>query len=118
MSTNRLFTSGNLTADPSLAYANNGTAYARFSIAVNTAKDQPAVFWNCTAFGDNAENLAASANRGDRVAIEGRIEADNFTGEDGVERRGLRVLVDEVSVSLRFNSVNIMKAERREPQAS
>lgn len=117
MSTNNLQTVGNLTADPILGFSAAGKAYARFSIAVNTGKDQPAVFWNCTTFGEMAEHLAQSTQRGDRISIDGRIEADNYTAEDGSERKGLRVLVDEVGVSLRFSTVEVNRTKREPANA-
>jgi single-strand DNA-binding protein len=40
-SLNKVILLGNLTRDPEMRYANNGTAVARFGLAVNTARAGP-----------------------------------------------------------------------------
>ncbi len=83
---NKVIFVGNLTRDPEVSYSNRGDsalAIARFSIAVNRRfkrdGDPDADFFNCTAFGKQAEFIERYLHKGRKVAVVGRIENDNYT---------------------------------------
>jgi single-strand DNA-binding protein len=56
---------------------------------------------NVTAWGDLAEHVAASVDRGDRVLVEGRLTPRSWE-KDGVKHHVIELTADEVAVSLRF----------------
>ena len=80
---------GRLTRDPEVRYAQNesGTAVARFSIAVDRRfkrdGEPDADFFNCTAFGKQAEFVEKYLRKGTKMLITGRIQNDNYTNKDG-----------------------------------
>lgn len=94
---------GRLTRDPELRYIpGNGTAVARFSMAVDRglsrekkqemeAKNQPtADFINIVVWGKPAENCANYLTKGKMVAIHGRIQTGSY------EKNGQKVYTTEV----------------------
>ena len=96
---------GRLTRDPELKYSQNGTASCYANIAVNRpmskekrqeaeANGQPtADFINIKAFGKTAEMLANYFHKGNRIAVEGRINTGSY------EKNGERVYTTDVAVN-------------------
>jgi single-strand DNA-binding protein len=78
---------GNLTRDPEIRYAGNGTAVAHLQIAVNKTfvkeGGPDADFFRVTAFGKQAELCERYLSKGRKVGIEGRIENSNYTNKEG-----------------------------------
>lgn len=68
-----------------------------FTIAINRFakdKDHPmADFIDCTAWGKNAENIEKFFHKGDRIAVSGRVQVDNYEDKDGVKRKSWKVQV-------------------------
>ena len=89
---------GNLTADPELRFTPTGRPVAAFTIA-NTPRfpdrttgewqDGETWFVRCSAWGDMAENIAASLTRGNAVVATGRLRCRTWETKDG-EQAGHR----------------------------
>lgn len=98
---NRCIFIGRLTRDPEVRYSQgaNATAVARFSLAVDRKfkrEGEPeADFFNCTCFGKTAERAEKYLKQGTKIAIDGRVENDNYTNKDGQKVYGTRILVEE-----------------------
>ena len=85
---------GRLTRDPELKYGASGTAFCKFTLAVNRAfKKEETDFINCTAFGKAAETIAEYVRKGDQFAVTGRIQVDVFE-KDGEKRYSTGIMVD------------------------
>ena len=85
---------GRLTKDPELKYGSSGTAYCKFTLAVNRAfKKDETDFISCTAFGKAAETIAEYVKKGDQFAVTGRIQVDVYE-KDGEKRYSTGVMVD------------------------
>lgn len=70
---------GRLTAKPELNYTPSSTAVTKFSIAVDRqTKEKEADFIRVTVFGKQAENLCRYKDKGDMVAINGRIQTGSY----------------------------------------
>lgn len=99
---NKVIFVGNLTKDPEVRYSQGAsqTTVARFSIAVNRIfkrEGEPdADFFNCTAFGKQAEFIERYMRKGTKVALAGKIQNDNYTNKDGQMVYSVRVMVDEI----------------------
>lgn len=99
---NKVILMGRLTRDPEVRYSQgaNQTAVARFSIAVDRRfkrEGEPdADFFNCTAFGRQAEFIERYLRKGVKVVVSGRIQNDNYTNKDGQMVYSVRVMIDEV----------------------
>ena len=71
------------------------TAVGKFRIAVNRKGGKEADFFNCTAFGKTAENIAKYFHKGDRILISGRIQIDNYTNKEGKKTSTTQIIVEE-----------------------
>lgn len=94
---NRVILVGNLTAAPELRQTANGAAVVEVGLAVNSKKrdgGDDVYFANLVFWERNAENVAAYAQKGAPLYVEGRLKLEQWTGRDGVKREKTRVLVD------------------------
>lgn len=99
---------GRLTRDPELRYTPQGMANARITVAVDRglsqqkrqeaeAKGQPtADFISCVAFGKTAEMLGSYFNKGNRIALEGRIQTGSYDRQDGQRVYTTDVIINRV----------------------
>ena len=107
---NKVILVGNLTRDPEVRYSQGAsqTAVARFSVAVRRnfkREGEPdADFFNCTAFGKNAEFIERYMHKGTKVALNGRVQNDNYTNKDGQMVYSVRIIVDEIEFGESRNS--------------
>lgn len=80
---------GRLTRDPEIRYSSgeNKSAIARYSLAVDRRykrEGQPtADFFNCVCFGRGAEFAEKYLKQGTKIAVQGRLQNDNYQGQDG-----------------------------------
>lgn len=111
---------GNLAQDPELQYTSGGQAVARFKVI----EDRPRrtdTGWvdgipnthRVQVWGSQAEHLAESCGRGDRVTVIGVIATDRWTDEtSGEPRTSQYVKAHEVGVSIRYSPARSTKATR------
>ena len=99
---NKVILVGNLTRDPEVRYSQGAsqTTVARFSVAVNRSfkrdGEPDADFFNCTAFGKQAEFIERYMQKGTKVALSGRVQNDNYTNKDGQMVYSVRIIVDDI----------------------
>jgi single-strand DNA-binding protein len=114
---------GNLTADPEFGTSDDGTEYARFSVAVNDRRlneqtgeweDGDTVFHRVVAFNEQARHVTDSLHKGNQVLVNGDLRFRNYTDKDGNAREGRDIIADTVAASLQFANVTI----ERSPKAS
>ena len=111
---------GNLTKDSELRFSAKGAAWTTTAIAVDrraraedgTWENLPPEFYDVVCFGDLAENVASSLSKGDRVVVVGKVEEQPWTGRDGVERIGRKLVADEIGASLRHGTVEVNRTTR------
>ena len=119
MPDNAVTLTGNVTRDPDLRFLTSGQAVASFGIAVNTRKkdgDQwvegDPQFYDISAFGTLAENVAESVAKGTRVVISGRMNYRQWEADDGSKRSKVEVVADEVGPSLRWATATVERNEK------
>lgn len=93
--------------DPMLKFSPKGTPYAKFSLQVKpyTPKGAPAaeaVYYEVTAFGSLAENVAETIHKGQRVVVVGEGKVEEWTGNDGEVRTTKVIIAEGVGQDLRF----------------
>jgi len=97
---NKVIMIGRLTRDPEVSSSVSGTAFARFSIAVDRRfkrEGEPdADFFNCTSFGKQAEFVERYLKKGTKVVVTGRIQNDNYTNKEGQKVYSVRIMVEEI----------------------
>jgi single-strand DNA-binding protein len=118
---------GNLTADPELRFTPTGRPVASFTIA-NTPrypdkatgqwKDAETWFVRCSAWGDMAENVAASLTRGAAVVATGRLAYRGWETTEGDKRGAVEMTVDDIGPSLRRNVAKVTKVTREHANAN
>lgn len=99
---NKVILVGRLTRDPEIRYSQgaNAMAIARFSIAVDRRfkrEGEPdADFFNCSAFGKQAEFVERYLKQGTKMVVVGRIQNDNYTNREGQKVYSVQIMVDEL----------------------
>ena len=98
---------GRLVRDTELTYTQNNTPVAAFTLAVDRRKrDAGADFIRCKAWGKTAETLNKYVEKGDPLAIVGRIETGSY------ERDGQTVYKTEVVVE-EFDFISTRRKEEQ-----
>ncbi len=102
-SLNKVMLIGNLTRDPELRYTPAGTAVCTFSIATNrqwkTEGGEPkdeAEFHRIVAWDKLAEICGQMLTKGKRTYVEGRIQSRKWTGQDGVEKTTVEIVISDM----------------------
>jgi single-strand DNA-binding protein len=108
---NKVALVGRLTKDPEVRYtANNQTAIAKFTIAVNRMfkqEGQPdADFIPVVVFGKPAENCGKYIGKGRLVAVSGRIQTRSWDDQEGKRHFATEVIADEVHFLDKGNDAN------------
>lgn len=109
---NKVILMGNLTRDPEIRYSQgeNSLAIARFSIAVNRRfsrqGDTDTDFFNCTAFGRQAEFVEKYFRKGSRMLLTGRIQNDNYTNNNGEKVYSVQIIAEEIEFAERKSTAD------------
>jgi single-strand DNA-binding protein len=112
---------GNITNEPELRFTPSGVAVVTFSVADNPRKkDQnsgqyvngESTFYRVQAWRQQAENIAESFNKGDRVVVVGELQNRRYETQDGSVRFSLEINANAVAADTRFATVQIRKPDR------
>ncbi|HEY4034215.1 MAG TPA: single-stranded DNA-binding protein [Ktedonobacteraceae bacterium] len=102
---NKIMLIGNLGRDPEMNYTPDGTAVAKFSLAVNrfskssTGERQQDTDWfNIVAWRQLAETCSTYLKKGQKVFIEGRLSMRKYTDKTGVERTAIEVIANDLEM--------------------
>jgi len=93
---------GNVGRDPEMRDLPSGTAVSNFSVAVTTRwndrqtgeKREKTNWYNCSAFGRQAEIVNQYVRKGTQIMVVGTVSARAYTGNDGSPRASLDMRVD------------------------
>jgi single-strand DNA-binding protein len=99
---------GNLTAEPEIKTTKTGSSVLKVGVAVNRRWknkqdewEEEASFFDVNAWGELAENVAASLSKGSRVLISGRLEQQTWENKEGQKQSKVVLVADDIGVSLR-----------------
>ena len=97
---NRVMLIGRLTAKPELRYTGSNIPYARFTIAVNRQfnnqdGNREADFINIIVWRKQAEVICNYFDKGNQIAIEGRLQTGSYDAQDGSKRYTTDVVLDQ-----------------------
>lgn len=105
---NKTILMGRLTRDPDIRYTQSKTgeqlAIAHFSLAVDRRfakkgsdpNEPTADFFECNAFGRQAEFAEKYLKQGTKILVTGRLENNNYTNKNNERVYSVRVMVEEV----------------------
>jgi len=96
---NRIILIGRLTKDPELKYLQNEKCVCNFSMAVDRkhkdAEGNKGVdFFNVTVWNKAAETIKTYVQKGHKLMVEGRVEFENWTDNDGNKRTSTSVVLE------------------------
>ena len=121
---NRVMLIGRFTAKPELRYTSSNVPYTRFTIAVNRQfnnqdGNRDADFINIVAWRKQAEVVCNYFDKGNQIAIEGRIQTGSYDAQDGTKRYTTDVVLDTFhfieSKNARNNANNETPYDYQEP---
>ena len=110
---------GRLSNSPEIRHTANNQVVCRFTLAVtrrfkNQAGDYEADFINCVAFGKTAELIGNYVEKGQQLAVEGRIQTGSYTAQDGSKRYTFDVVVENIT----FINSRKSASERKESEST
>lgn len=122
MSDNTLTITGNLADEVELRFTQSGIAVASFVVMQTKREKQGQDYVDGAKNGlrisvwrDQAENVAESIGKGDRVTVTGRLEPQQWQDrQSGDNRYGWELVADEVAVSLRWATAKPNKVQRNQ----
>ena len=98
---NRVILVGRLTRDPELKSTNSGSYFCRFTLASNRSiyrKDQDPKeevgFFDCVAWGKQAEVISKYVQKGRRVGIDGSLRFSSWENAEGKKQSKVEVFVE------------------------
>lgn len=113
---NRVIEVGRLTRDPELRTTTAGKSVCSFTLAVDRPRNKDGVkdsdFFRCKAFGKQGEMIAFYKGKGDMLAIEGRLQNNNW------DKDGIRHYSDEIIVERADFLTKEKHAQNEEKQPS
>lgn len=98
---NRVILMGRLTKDPELRTTQSGISMCRFSVAVDRqyskGEEKQADFFDVTVWRQTAEFVSKYFTKGRMIHIEGRLQNNNYTDNNGVKHYATAIIADNVS---------------------
>lgn len=98
---NRIILMGRLTKDPELRTTQSGVTMCRFSIAVDRAyskgQEKQTDFFDITAWRNTAEFVSKYFTKGRMILVEGKLQNNNYTDQNGVKQYRNAIIADNVA---------------------
>lgn len=100
---NKVIIMGRLTRDPDFKQTQSGVAICKFSVAVerqfkdSKTGERLTDFLDCTAFRGTAEFISRYFSKGNMILVEGNIQNNNYTDNNGVKHYSNNIMVENVS---------------------
>src|SRR5215207_2652289 len=117
---NQTTIAGNLVETPELRFTNTGTPVTNLRVAVTqrvqdngTWRDGETSFFKVNVWRGQAEHLADSLTKGDRVMVTGRLRQHTWETPEGDKRSVSEIEADEVGASLKWATAKIERAAQR-----
>lgn len=90
---------GNIGGEPELRFTPGGKAVLNFTVADNLSKRNASgewenistTWWRVQVWEKDAENLAETLSKGDRVIVEGTVHSRDWEDKDGAKRTSFDV---------------------------
>jgi single-strand DNA-binding protein len=112
---------GNLVDDPELRFTSSGIAVANLRVAVTQRvqqdgewRDGDTSFLKVNVWRGQAEHLADSLSKGDRVMVTGRLRQRSWETPEGEKRSVTEIEADEVGASLKWATAKVERTSQRD----
>lgn len=98
---NKVILTGRTTKDIELKYTISQTPVVNFTLAVNrnfknANGEYDTDFFNCMAFGKLAETIKNHVNKGNKLGLEGRLQARSYQNKEGHNIYVTEVIVENI----------------------
>lgn len=99
---NRVVVTGGLTRDPELRATPSGTPVATVRLGFTTQRrangewQERSNYVDVEVWGTRAEAAARHLRKGRQVAVDGRLEWNEYEGHDGIRRQVHRIVADTI----------------------
>lgn len=109
---------GNLVADPELRFTNNGAAVCNVRVAstprsynkdTNQWEDGESTFLSGSVWREQAENVANSLAKGQRVIVNGFLKQRNYETPEGEKRSVYEIEIEDIGPSLKYATAQPIK---------
>jgi single-strand DNA-binding protein len=111
---------GNLVEDPEVRITNTGIAVTNLRVAITQRvqqdgqwRDGETSFFKVNVWRDQAEHLAESLGKGDRVMVTGRLRQRGWETPEGEKRSVTELEADEVGASLKWATAKVERSSQR-----
>ena len=111
---------GNLVDDPEVRFTSSGIAVANPRVAVTQRiqqegewRDGDTSFFKVNVWRGQAEHLADSLTKGDRVMVAGRLRQRSWETPEGDKRSVTELEADEVGASLKWATAKVERTSQR-----
>lgn len=100
---NKVIIMGRLTRDPDFKKTQSGISMCKFSVAVerqfkdSKTGERLTDFLDCTVFRGTAEFISRYFSKGNMILVEGNIQNNNYTDNNGVKHYSNNIMVENVS---------------------
>lgn len=119
---NEVTLSGALTGEPELRFTNNGKALCNFTVRFSPpavkGQQRDSSFFDCTAWGQLAQNIAESFRDKDRVIVFGRLEQQKWEDRDGNKRSKVQIVAWAVGADVSYVTVEVTRNESSDQEAA
>ena len=119
---NKTILQGFLGKDPEIKTMQSGKSMAMFSIATTeywkdaSGTKQTKTDWhNCVAFGGVVSVIEKYLSKGSNVLVEGKLSNSDYTDDNGVKKRSVQVLVQNIVLQGKSTGSN-QQQEEEQPQ--
>lgn len=118
---NKVIIMGRLTRDPDFKQTQSGIAMCKFSVAVerqfkdSKTGERLTDFLDCTAFRGTAEFISRYFSKGNMILVEGNIQNNNYTDNNGVKHYSNNIMVENVSFCGGKNEGSTAQTEPTQP---
>jgi single-strand DNA-binding protein len=111
---------GNLVEDPEVRFTHTGIAVTNLRVAVTQRiqqdgqwRDGDTSYLKVNVWRGQAENLAESLGKGDRVMVTGRLRQRSWETPEGEKRSVTELEADEVGASLKWATAKVERSSQR-----
>jgi len=89
----KAFVTGKIVKAPEKRFTTNNMAFASFTINIDEANE---TLLRVITFGQLAENISSSVGQGDSVAVEGRLQINNYKLPNGKDKKVYEINANNV----------------------
>jgi single-strand DNA-binding protein len=101
---NKIFVIGRVGRDPETRTIGQGTNVTNFSLAITEKrtrdgqKEEKTTWLNISQFGRGAEFASQYVRKGQKIAVDGKLEIREWTDSNGINRKDPQIVADKVEI--------------------